>query len=193
VNPLVPAKTVPEFIAYATANPGKVNMATGGSGAGSHMAGELFKMMTGVNMQHVPYRGVAPALTDLIGGQAQVMFPSVLSSLEYVRAGKLRVLAVTTATRSQALPNVPTVGEFVPGYEASFVYGLGAPKNTPTEIVEKLSQETNNGLADPKMKARLADFGGTPLVGSSSDFGKLIADETEKWGKVIRAANIKAD
>ena len=140
VNPSVPAKTVPEFIAYAKANPGKINMAAAGTGAGSHMAGELFKMMTGVNMQHVPYRGVAPALTDLIGGQAQVMFPSLVSSLEYIRAGKLRVLAVTTATRSQALPNVPTVGEFVPGYEASFVYGLGAPKNTPTEVVEKLNQ-----------------------------------------------------
>jgi tripartite-type tricarboxylate transporter receptor subunit TctC len=144
-------------------------------------------------MQHVPYRGVAPALTDLIGGQAQVMFPSVLSSLEYIRAGTLRVLAVTTATRSQALPNVPTVGEFVPGYEASFVYGLGAPKNTPTEIVEKLNQETNTGLADPKIKARFGDLGGTVLPGSRADFGKLIADETEKWAKVIRAANIKAE
>ena len=193
VNTLVPAKTVPEFIAYANANPGKINMATAGSGAGSHMAGELFKMMTGVNMQHVPYRGVAPALTDLIGGQAQVMFPSVLSSLEYIRAGTLRVLAVTTATRSQALPNVPTVGEFVPGYEASFVYGLGAPKNTPTEIVEKLNQETNTGLADPKIKARFDDLGGTVLPGSPADFGKLIQDETEKWAKVIRAAGIKAE
>ena len=191
VNTLVPAKTVPEFIAYANANPGKINMATAGSGAGSHMAGELFKMMTGVNMQHVPYRGVAPALTDLIGGQAQVMFPSVLSSLEYIRAGTLRVLAVTTATRSQALPNVPTVGEFVPGYEASFVYGLGAPKNTPTEVVEKLNQETNRGLADPKIKARFGDLGGTVLPGSPADFGKLLADETEKWAKVVKFAGIK--
>jgi tripartite-type tricarboxylate transporter receptor subunit TctC len=158
------------------------------------MAGELFKMMTGVNMQHVPYRGVAPALTDLIGGQAQVMFPSVLSSLvEYIRAGTLRVLAVTTGTRSQALPNVPTVGEFVPGHESSFVYGLGAPKNTPTEIVEKLNQVTNTGLADPKIKARFGDLGGTVLPGFPTDFGKLIADETEKWGKVIRFAGLKTE
>ena len=193
VHPSVSAKTVPEFIAYAKANPGKINMATAGSGAGSHMAGELFKMMTGVNMQHVPYRGVAPALTDLIGGQAQVMFPSVLSSLEYIRTGTLRVLAVTTATQSQALPNVPTVGEFVPGYEASFVYGLGAPKNTPTEIVDKLNKEINAALADPKINARLADMDGMALALSPADFGKLIADETEKWGKVIRAANIKPE
>jgi len=193
VNTLVPTKTVPEFIAYAKANPGKINMAAAGSGAGSHMAGELFKMMTGVDMQHVPYRGVAPALTDLIGGQAQVMFPSVLSSLEHIRAGKLRVLAVTTATQSQALPNVPTVGEFVPGYEASFLYGLGAPKNTPAEIIAKLNNEINTGLADPKLKVRLADLGGTVIAGSPADFGRLIADETEKWGKVIRAANIKAE
>ena len=159
VNPSVPAKTVPEFIAYAKGNPGKINMAAAGTGAGSHMAGELFKMMTGVNMQHVPYRGVAPALTDLIGGQAQVMFPSVLSSLEFIRAGKLRVLAVTTATQSQALPNVPTVGEFVPGYEASFVYGLGAPKNTPTEVVEKLNQETNTGPRRPQDKGSVRRSG----------------------------------
>ena len=191
VNTLVAAKTVPEFIAYAKANPGKINMAAAGSGAGSHMAGELFKMMTGVNMQHVPYRGVAPALTDLIGGQAQVMFPSVLSSLEHIRAGKLRVLAVTTATRSQALPNVPTVGEFVPGYEASFVYGLGAPKNTPAEIVDKLNQETNTGLADPKIMTRFGDLGATVFPGSAADFGNLVAEETEKWAKVIKFAGIK--
>ena len=191
VNPSVPAKTVPEFIAYAKGNPGKINMAAAGTGAGSHMAGELFKMMTGVNMQHVPYRGVAPALTDLIGGQAQVMFPSLVSSLEFIRAGKLRVLAVTTATQSQALPNVPTVGEFVPGYEASFVYGLGAPKNTPTEVVEKLNQETNRGLADPKIKARFGDLGGTVLPGSPAEFGKLLAEETEKWAKVVKFAGIK--
>ena len=191
VNTLVAAKTVPEFIAYAKANPGKINMAAAGSGAGSHMAGELFKMMTGVNMQHVPYRGVAPALTDLIGGQAQVMFPSVLSSLEHIRAGKLRVLAVTTATRSQALPNVPTVGEFVPGYEASFVYGLGAPKNTPAEIVDKLNQETNTGLADPKIMTWFGDLGATVFPGSAADFGNLVAEETEKWAKVIKFAGIK--
>ena len=193
VHPSVPAQTLAEFIAYAKANPGKVNMASAGSGSAPHMAGELFKMMTGVDMQHVPYRGVAPALTDLIGGQAQVMFPSVLSSLEHIRAGKLRVLAVTTATQSQALPNVPTVGEFVPGYEASFLYGLGAPKNTPAKIIAKLNNEINTGLADPKLKVRLADLGGTVIAGSPADFGRLIADEIEKWGKVIRAANIKPE
>ena len=193
VNPSVPAKTVPEFIAYAKANPGKINMATAGSGAGSHMTGELFKMMTGVNMQHVPYRGVAPALTDLIGGQAQVMFPATVGSIEYIRAGRLHALAVTTATRSDVLPNIPTVGDFVPGYESSFLYGLGAPKNTPTEIVEKLNQATNTGLADPKIKARFGDLGGTVFPGSPAEFGKLLADETEKWAKVIRAANIKPE
>ena len=193
VNTLVPAKTVPEFIAYAKANPGKINMATAGSGAGSHMTGELFKMMTGVNMQHVPYRGVAPALTDLIGGQAQVMFPATVGSIEYIRAGRLHALAVTTATRLDVLPNIPTVGDFVPGYESSFLYGLGAPKNTPTEIVEKLNQATNTGLADPKIKARFGDLGGTVFPGSPAEFGKLLADETEKWAKVIRAAKIKPD
>ena len=193
VNTLVPAKTVPEFIAYAKANPGKINMATAGSGAGSHMTGELFKMMTGVNMQHVPYRGVAPALTDLIGGQAQVMFPATVGSIEYIRAGRLHALAVTTATRLDVLPNIPTVGDFVPGYESSFLYGLGAPKNTPTEIVEKLNQATNTGLADPKIKARFGDLGGTVFPGSPAEFGKLLADETEKWAKVIRAAKIKPE
>ena len=193
VNTLVPAKTVPEFIAYAKANPGKINMATAGSGAGSHMTGELFKMMTGVNMQHVPYRGVAPALTDLIGGQAQVMFPATVGSIEYIRAGRLHALAVTTATRLDVLPNIPTVGDFVPGYESSFLYGLGAPKNTPTEIVEKLNQATNTGLADPKIKTRFGDLGGTVFPGSPAEFGKLLADETEKWAKVIRAAKIKPE
>jgi tripartite-type tricarboxylate transporter receptor subunit TctC len=193
VHPSVPAKTVPEFIAYAKANPGKLTMASGGIGSGTHLAGELFKMMAGVNMVHVPYRGGGPALTDLLGGQVQVMFPSTVSSIEYIRAGRLRALAVTTATRSDALPDVPTVDEFVPGYEASAWFGVGAPKATPAEIVEKLNKEINAGLADPKMKARLADVGGTALSGSPADFAKLIADETEKWGKVVRAANIKVE
>ncbi len=191
VNPTVPAKTVPEFIAYAKANPGKLSMASAGIGTGPHLAGELFKMMAGVDMVHVPYRGGGPALTDLLGGQVQVMFPTTTSSIEHVRAGSLRVLAVTTATRSEVLPDMPTVGEFVPGYEASSVFGLGAPKNTPTEIVDKLNREINAALADPNMKARLADLGGDVLALSPADFGKLIAEETEKWGAVIRAANIK--
>ena len=193
VNPSVPAKTVPEFIAYAKANPGKLNMASNGNGTTSHLAGELFKMMTGINMLHVPYRGAAPALTDLIGGQVQVMFDVMASSIEHIRAGKLRALAVTTATRSEALPDVPNVGEFLPGFEASAWQGVGVPKNTPTEIVDKLNKEINAGLADPKLRARLADLGGTVIGGSPADFGKLIADETEKWGKVIRAANIKPE
>ena len=193
VNPSVPAKTVPEFIAYAKANPGKINMASAGIGTAPHVAGELFKMMAGVDMVHVPYRGAAPALTDLLGGQVQVMFDAMAASIEHIRAGKLRALAVTTATRSEALPDIPTVGDFVPGYEASGWFGVGAPKNTPAEIIDKLNKEINAGLADPKIKARLADLGGTVLAGSPADFGKLIADETEKWGKVIRAANIKAE
>jgi tripartite-type tricarboxylate transporter receptor subunit TctC len=193
VHPSVPTKTVPDFIAYAKANPGKLAMASGGIGAPSHVSGELFKMMTGVNMVHVPYRGGGPAVTDLLGGQVQVMFAAMTVSIEHIRAGKLRPLAVTTSTRSSALPDIPTVAEFVPGYEASFWIGIGAPKNTPVEIVDKLNKEINAGLADPKIKARLADLGGIPVVGSSADFGKLIADETEKWGKVIRAANIKPD
>ena len=193
VHPSVPAKTVPEFIAYAKANPGKINMASAGNGTLAHVAGELFKMMAGVDMVHVPYRGAAPALTDLLGGQVQVYVRRHAASIEYIRAGKLRALAVTTATRSEALPDIPTVGEFVPGYEASTWFGVGAPKNTPAEIVDKLNKEINAGLADPKMKARLADLGGTVLAGSPADFGKLIADETEKWGKVIRAANIKPE
>jgi len=193
VNPSVPAKTVPEFIAYAKANPGKVTMASSGIGAPPHVAGELFKMMAEVNLVHVPYRGSGPALVDLLAGQVQVSFPSMPSSIEYVRAGKLRALAVTTATRSEALPDLPTVGESVPGYEASGWFGIGAPKNTPTEIVNKLNKEVNAALADPSMKARLADLGGTALAGSPAEFGKFIADETEKWGKVIKFAGIKAD
>jgi tripartite-type tricarboxylate transporter receptor subunit TctC len=193
VNPSVPASTVPEFIDYAKANPGKVSMASGGNGTVAHLSGELFKMMTGVNLVHVPYRGLAPALTDLLGGQVQVTFASMASSIEYIRAGKLCALAVTTATRSELLQDIPTMSEFLPGYEASTWSGVGAPKATPAEIVEKLNKEINADLADPKLKARLADLGSTPLVGSPADFGKLIADETEKWGNVIRALNIKAE
>jgi tripartite-type tricarboxylate transporter receptor subunit TctC len=193
VNPSFPAKTVPEFIAHAKANPGKINMASSGGGSSLHMSGELFKMMAGVNLTHVPYRGLAPALTDLLGGQVQVIFSPMPGSIEYIRAGKLRALAVTTATRSAALPDIPTVGEFVPGYEASTWYGVGVPKNTPIEIVEKLNGEIDRGLSDPKLKARLAELGGTVLAGSPAAFGKHIAEETEKWGKVIRAANIKPE
>ena len=191
VNPSFPAKTVPEFITYAKANPGKINFASGGTGYAAHVAGELFKVMTGVNMVHVPYRGQAPAMTDLFGGQVQVMFDPVVSSIAHIRAGKLRPLAVTTTTRSEALPDIPTVGDFVPGYEASVWFGIGAPRNTPPDIVEKLNKEINAALADPKLRGRLAELDGTVLPGSPDDFGKFIADETEKWGKVIRAANIK--
>jgi tripartite-type tricarboxylate transporter receptor subunit TctC len=191
VNPSVPVKTVPEFIAYAKANPGKVNMASGGNGASQHLSGELFKMLTGVNMVHVPYRGEALALPDLLSGQVQILFGNMSSSLEHVRSGRLRALAVTTATRSQALPDVPTVGHFVPGYEASVWNGVGAPKNTPAEIIDKLNREVNAALADPRVKARFADLGGMALAGSPAELGRFIADETEKWGKVIRAANIK--
>jgi len=193
VNPSVPAKTVPEFVAYAKANSGKLNMASNGNGTTSHLAGELFKMMTGINMLHVPYRGAAPALTDLIGGQVQVMFDVMASSIEHIRAGKLRALAVTTATRSEALPDVPNVGEFLPGFEASAWQGVGVPKNTPTEIVDKLNKEINAGLADPKIKARLADLGNIGLALSPADFGKLIADETEKWSKVVKFSGAKPD
>jgi tripartite-type tricarboxylate transporter receptor subunit TctC len=193
VNPSVPAKTVPEFIAYAKANSGKINMASPGNGTLAHMAGELFKMMTGLNLVHVPYRGGAPALTDMLGAQVQVMFPVISSTIEYVRSGKLRALAVTTTTRSDALPDTSTVAEFVPGYEASAFYGIGAPRNTPTEIIDKLNKEINAGLGDPKVKARLADIGITVLMGPPADFGKLIAADTDKWGKVIRAANIKPE
>jgi len=193
VHPSVPAQTVPEFVAYAKANPGKLSYGSGGVGGITHITPELFKMMTGVNMVHVPYRGVAPALTDPLGGQVQVLFTNPAQTIEYIRAGKLRALAITTATRSEALPDIPTVDEFVPGYEASSIFGFGAPKNTPAEIIDKLNKEINAGLADPKIKARLADLDGTVLVGSPADFGKLIAEETEKWGKVIRAANIKPE
>jgi tripartite-type tricarboxylate transporter receptor subunit TctC len=193
VNPLVPATTVPEFIAYAKANPGKINMASSGTGAAPHLSGELFKAMSGVNMTHVPYRGLAPALTDLLGGQVQVMFDSINTSIEHIRAGRLRALAVTTATRSDFLPDIPTVAEFLPGYEVSAWFGIVVPKNTPSSIVDKLNKEINAGLADPKMKARLAELVATVIGGSPADFGKLIADETEKWAKVIRAANIKAE
>jgi tripartite-type tricarboxylate transporter receptor subunit TctC len=193
VNPTVPAKTVPEFIAYAKANPGKITMASTGIGSGTHIAGELFKMMAGINMLHVPYRGGAPALTDLLAGQVQIIFVTTASSFEHIKTGRLRALAVTTATRSDALPDVPTVGEFVPGYEASAWFGVGAPKATPAEIVEKLNKEINAALADPNMKARLADIGGTALAGSPADFNKFIAEETEKWGKVVKFVGIKAD
>jgi tripartite-type tricarboxylate transporter receptor subunit TctC len=193
VHPSVPAKTVPEFIAYAKANPGKVTMASGGIGAPSHVSGELFKMRAGVNLVHVPYRGGGPAVTGLLGGQVQVMFAPTPPSIEHIRSGKLRALAVTTATRSDALPGIPTVGEFVPGYEASGWVGIGAPKNTPVEIIEKLNREINAGLADPKIKARLADIGTTPFAGSPADFGKFIAEETEKWGKVVKFAGIKPE
>jgi tripartite-type tricarboxylate transporter receptor subunit TctC len=191
VNPSVPAKSVPEFIAYARANPRKPNMASAGTGAGSHIAGELFKMMAGVDMVHVPYRGVAPALTDLLGGQVQVTFASMPSVIDYIKSGALRAFAVTTTTRLEVLPDIPTVGEFVPGYEASAWFGIGVPKNTPAEIVDKLNKEINAGLVDPKLKARFADLGGTVIMGSPADFGRFIAEETEKWGKVIKFAGIK--
>jgi tripartite-type tricarboxylate transporter receptor subunit TctC len=191
VNLSVPVKTVPEFIAYAKADRSKINMASPGVGTSVHLSGELFKMMAGVDMLHVPYRGTAPALTDLLGGQVQVMFGTTTGSIEYIRTGKLRALAVTTATRSEALPDVPTVAEFLPGYEASTWYGIGAPKDTVTEIIDKLNKEINAGLADSKMKTRLADLGGTVLAGSPVEFGGLIADETEKWAKVVKFAGIK--
>jgi tripartite-type tricarboxylate transporter receptor subunit TctC len=191
IDPSFPAKTVPEFIAYAKANPGKINMASAGNGSAAHLAGELFNSLTGITMVHVPYRGQAPALADLLAGQVQVLFATSPASIEYVRSGKLRALAVTTAVRAEALPDLPCVGEFVPGYEASTWYGIGAPQKTPAEIIERLNKEANAGLADAKLKVRLADLGGTLIPGSPADFGKLIADETEKWGKVIRTANIK--
>jgi len=193
VNPSVPAKTVPEFIVFAKANPGKISMASAGNGSTPHVAGELFKMMAGIDMVHVPYRGNGPAITDLLGGQVQVLFAGTLEAIEHIRAGRLRPLAVTDTTRLEALPDIPTVGEFVAGYEASAWLGLGAPKNTPTEFIEKLNNAINAGLADPKIKARLAEMGGILLAGSPADFGKFIAEETDKWGKVIRAANIKPE
>jgi tripartite-type tricarboxylate transporter receptor subunit TctC len=193
INPSVPARTVPEFIAYAKVNPGSINMASGGNGGTGHVAGELFKMMTGVNMVHVPYRGSPPALTDLLGGQVQVYFSNLAPAIGHIRAGKLRALAVTSATRSEALPDVPILGEFVPGYEASSLYGIGAPRNTPAEIVDMLHTAVNAALADPKMKARLSDAGSVPTTMTPADFGKLIADETEKWAKVIKFAGIKPE
>jgi len=193
VHPSLSAKSVPELIAYAKANPGKLSMASGGIGSGSHVAGELFNMMAGVNMVHVPYRGVAPALTDLLGGQVQVMAASSAASIEYIRSSKLRALAVTTASRSDALPDIPTVGDFIPGYEASTWCGIGAPKGTPAEVIDKLNKEINAGLVDPKMQARLANTGSTALPGSPADFGKLIAEETEKWAKVVKLSGAKPD
>jgi tripartite-type tricarboxylate transporter receptor subunit TctC len=193
VNPAVPANTVPEFIAYAKANPGKINMASAGNGTVPHVAGELFKFMTGVDLVRVGYRGGGPALVDLMGGQVQIMFEPTLSTIGYIKAGKLRALAVTSATRSAALSDVPTVGEFVPGYEATAWFGIGAPKGTPSEIVDKLNTEVNAGLVDAKIKERLADLGGEPMPMSPAEFAKFIADETEKWGKVVRAAGIKAE
>jgi tripartite-type tricarboxylate transporter receptor subunit TctC len=191
VNPSVPAKTVPEFIAYAKANPDKLNMGSAGIGSAGHLAGELLQMMTGIKLVHVPYRGNAPALTDLIAGQVQLVFPSSASSIEHVRTGNVRGLAVTGSTRLDALPDLPTVADSVPGYEASSLYGIGAPRNTPAEVIDRLNKEVNAALADPKLKARLADLGGTPFGGSSAEFGKLMADETEKWGKVVKFAGIK--
>jgi tripartite-type tricarboxylate transporter receptor subunit TctC len=193
VNPALPAKTVPEFIAYAKANPGKVNMGSGGNGAPDHMSGELFKAMAGVGILHVPYRGVAPAIADLLGGQVQVIFGTMPAVIALVKSGKLRALAVTTAARSDQLPDVPAIGEFVPGYEASQWYGIGAPKGTPAEAIGRLNRETNAVLADPKMQARLAELGASVLPGSPADFGKLIADETAKWAKVVKLSGAKPD
>jgi tripartite-type tricarboxylate transporter receptor subunit TctC len=193
VNPSVPARSVPEFIAYAKANPGKLNMASGGNGGPSHVAGELFKMMTGVNLVHVPYRGGTPALADMLGGQVHVMFSYISQTIGYIKAGKLRALAVTAATRLEVLPDIPTVGDFVPGYEATGWQGIGVPKNTPTAIINTLNTELNAALADPKMKVRFADLGVTVLPGSAADFSKLIAEETEKWAKVVKFAGIKTE
>jgi tripartite-type tricarboxylate transporter receptor subunit TctC len=192
-NPSLPARTIPEFIAYAKANPGKITMASAGTGSSGHLAGELFKMMAGVNILHVPYRGAGPALTDLLGGQVQTAVIGVSGSVEQIKAGTVRALAVTTAMRATALPDVPTVSEFMPGFEAGDVLGIGAPRGTPPDIVDKLNKEINAGLDDPKIKARFADLGGTPLALTPAAYGKLLADETEKWGKVIRSANIKAE
>jgi tripartite-type tricarboxylate transporter receptor subunit TctC len=193
INPGIPAKTVPEFIAYARANPGKINMASGGIGTSIHIAGELFKMMAGVNLVHVPYRGSAPALTDMISGQVHVMFDILTSSIQHIRSGALRALAVTSVTRSEALPGLPTVGEFLPGYEATAWYGIAAPKNTPSEIVDELNKEINAGLADPKIKARFADLASTVIPGSPADFGRLVGEEIEKWGKVVKFSGAKPE
>ena len=193
VNPSLPIKTIPELIAYAKANPGKLNMASSGNGSTIHMSGELFKMLTGINMVHVPYRGGAPALTDLIAGQVHVMFDNIPTSAEHIKAGRLRGLAVTSAARSQVLPDLPTVADFLPGYEASAWYGLAAPKGTPPEIVDRLNKAVNEILADPKAKARFTELGAILLPGSAAEFGKLVADETEKWGKVVKFAGAKVD
>jgi tripartite-type tricarboxylate transporter receptor subunit TctC len=193
VNPSFPAKTVPEFIAYAKANPGKINMASGGNGTTPHVTGELFKMMTGVDMVHVPYRGAGPAITDLLGGQVQVLFDNIATSIQHIREGKLRPLAVTTAEPSELLPGVPVVANYLPGYEASGWYGLGAPKGVAAEIIDKLNNEIAAALADPKIKVRFADLGVTVLAGLPSDFGRLLVDETEKWGKVVKFAGLKPD
>jgi tripartite-type tricarboxylate transporter receptor subunit TctC len=193
VNPSVPVKSIPEFIAYAKANPGKIKMASNGVGNVSHIAGELFKLMAGIDMVHVPYRGSAPAVTDLLGGHVEVAFDGLMSSIEHIRAGRLRPLGVTTAIRSIALPDLPSIGEFLPGFEASFWYGLGAPRSTPPEVIDKLNKEVNAALADPTIRERLVEQGSVPMIGSSTDFGRLIVEETEKWGGVIRSANIKAE
>jgi tripartite-type tricarboxylate transporter receptor subunit TctC len=193
VNPAVPAKTVAEFIAYAKANPGKINMASSGVGTSVHLSGALFMMMTGVDLVHVPYRGAAPALTDLLGGQVQVMFDNLPSSIAHIQAGRLRALAVTTATRAKALPDVPTVGETVPGYEASAFFGMAVPKGTPREIVDKLNHTINQALADPAMQAKLAELGGTNIAGTPEDFGKIIVEETDKWAKVVKATGATAE
>jgi tripartite-type tricarboxylate transporter receptor subunit TctC len=193
LNPSVPATTVPEFIAYAKANPGRLNMASAGNGSAPHMAGELFKTMAGVNLVHIPYRGQGPALTDLLGGDVQVLFATVPGTSDYIKTGRLRALAVTSALRAEVLPELPTVADFVPGYETSQWYGLSAPKNTPAEIVARLNREINAAITEPAMKARLAAIGGEPLPGSPDEFGRLIAEETEKWGKVVRAAGIKPE
>jgi tripartite-type tricarboxylate transporter receptor subunit TctC len=192
-NPSLAAKSVPELIAYAKANPGKITMASAGIGSTGHLVGEFFKMTAGVDFVHVPYRGAGPALTDLLGGQVLISFAGISGSIEYVRSGKLRALAITTATRSEALPGVPTVSEFLPGFEAGDWLGVGAPRNTPAEIIDRLNKEITAGVADPKIKARFADLGGTPLALAPAEFGKLLADETQKWAKVIRAANIKPE
>jgi tripartite-type tricarboxylate transporter receptor subunit TctC len=193
VNPSVPAKNIPEFIAYAKANPGKINYASSGNGSTIHMSAELFKMMAGVDLVHVPYRGGAPALTDMLGGQVQVMFDNMPTSIEHVRAGRLRPLGITSATRSELLPDVPTVADVVPGYESSAWYGVGAPKNTPPEIIDRLNTEINAILVEPRVKTRVAEMGATLIAGSPADFGRLVADETEKWGKVVRFSGAKAD
>jgi tripartite-type tricarboxylate transporter receptor subunit TctC len=193
VNPSIPVKTVPELISYAKANPGKLAIASSGPGSGLHLAGELFKMMSAIDMVHVPYRGEAPAVTDLIGGQVQVMFSTTTASIEHIRAGTVRALAVTTAMRAEVLPDIPGLSEFLPGYEASFWVGFGASRNTPVQIIQRLNKEINAALAEPKIKARIAELGSDPLPGSSADFGRLLAEETEKWGKVIRAANVRPE